>query len=59
MHFEIYKSIGGEWRWRLVAANNRIIANGGEGYKNRQDAESAIRLVRSSGGDDVPIRPAP
>ena len=40
MRFEIYqdKSKDREWRWRLLAGNNKdIIADSGEGYANRTD----------------------
>lgn len=30
--FQIYQDKVGEWRWRLVAGNGRIVADGGEGY---------------------------
>lgn len=43
MRFELYKS-GAEWRWRLRAGNNEIIAHG-ESYKNRQDCVHAVNLV--------------
>ena len=43
MEFQLYKS-GGEWRWRLRANNNEVIASG-ESYKNRQDAINAVNLV--------------
>jgi uncharacterized protein YegP (UPF0339 family) len=44
MHFELYAS-GGQYRWRLRAANSRIIADSGESYWNKQDCLSAISLV--------------
>jgi uncharacterized protein YegP (UPF0339 family) len=37
-----------QWRWRLRAANGRIIAESGEGYHNRADCEAAIALVKGS-----------
>ena len=40
--FEIYADAAGEWRWRLVAANNRIIADSAEGYKNKRNADEAV-----------------
>jgi len=46
--FEIYKDASGEFRWRLRAKNGRIIANSGDGYKNRADAEHAIGLVKNA-----------
>jgi uncharacterized protein YegP (UPF0339 family) len=54
VYYEIYKDNTGEWRWRLVAANNRIIATSGEGYANRNDCISAIELVKTS--QDAPVK---
>ena len=48
MRFIIYRDAGGEWRWRLRASNNKIIATSGEGYINRVDCEGAINLVKSA-----------
>lgn len=49
MRYELYRSRWGrQWRWRLRAANNRIIAVSGEGYHNKADAERAIELVQAS-----------
>lgn len=48
MRYEIYKDTIGQWRWRFVAANNKIIASG-EGYYNKQDCLHAIQLVSTSG----------
>ncbi len=47
MKFSIYKDKAGEWRWRLQAASNEIIASG-EGYKNKSDCLHAIDLVKES-----------
>src|SRR5690349_1561731 len=46
MRFEVYVS-GGQYRWRLIAANHRTIADSGEGYVHRQDCADGIRMVRS------------
>lgn len=61
LRFEIYKEASGasqgllaipaQWRWRLRAANNRIIANSGEGYYNKEDCIHAINLVKSTTGN--------
>ena len=56
MYFNIYKDAVGQWRWRLYAANNKIIANSREGYFNKADCLSAIALVKSS--TSVPFREA-
>ena len=53
MTYYIYRDQSGYWRWRLVAANNRIIANSGEGYHNKSDCLHAINLVKSSGSAPV------
>ncbi|NKE34308.1 DUF1508 domain-containing protein [Natronococcus sp. JC468] len=43
--FEIYRDRADEWRWRLVHWNGNIIADGGEGYASRSNAERAARGV--------------
>lgn len=48
MAYYIYKDQAGYWRWRLRAANNRTIADSGEGYHNKSDCQSAIDLVKGS-----------
>ena len=40
--FEIYRDVRGLWRWRLVARNGRIVANGGEGYSSKGNVNRAI-----------------
>lgn len=52
--FRVYKDASGEWRWQLTAANNRIIADSGEGYQNKQDCLAAIELVKNS--KDAPVK---
>jgi uncharacterized protein YegP (UPF0339 family) len=42
---EVYEgrpSKAGRWRWRLRAANGRIVANGGEAFHDRWNAERAV-----------------
>lgn len=51
MKLEFYKDKNGEYRWRLRAANNRIVADGGEGYKNEEDCREGWRLVASAGDE--------
>jgi uncharacterized protein YegP (UPF0339 family) len=53
LHYLIYRDVNSQWRWRLVAANNRIIANSGEGYWNQADCQAAIRLVQNSGAAPI------
>ncbi|ELZ06223.1 hypothetical protein C482_00335 [Natrialba chahannaoensis JCM 10990] len=44
--FEVYQDRADEWRWRLVHWNGNIIADSGEGYTSRANAERAVRGVR-------------
>jgi uncharacterized protein YegP (UPF0339 family) len=48
MVYHVYKDANGHYRWYLMAANNRKIANSGEGYYNRADCVGAINLVKGS-----------
>ena len=48
MHYLIYQDTAYQWRWTLIAANGRKIANGGEGYYNKADCLAAIDLVKGS-----------
>jgi uncharacterized protein len=49
--FYMYKDSQGQWRWILEAANNKKIANSGEGYHNEQDCRRAIQLVMETNSD--------
>lgn len=44
--FDVYPDQSGEWRWRLLAPNGRIIADSGEGYSSRSNAMRAVSTVR-------------
>lgn len=59
MYFEVYQQagqslLGGQWRWRLKAANHQIIAQG-ESYHNQQDCLAAIGLVMDT-NSTTPVR---
>jgi uncharacterized protein YegP (UPF0339 family) len=43
--FVIYPAKDG-FRWRLLAANNRLIAESGEAYTRERDAERAVKAVK-------------
>jgi uncharacterized protein YegP (UPF0339 family) len=43
--FEVYKDKAGEFRWRLQAANNEVVATG-EGYKSKASCLHGIDVVR-------------
>lgn len=48
MYYRVYIDLVGHYRWKLVSANNRIIAESAERYWNRLDCEAGIKLVKSS-----------
>jgi uncharacterized protein YegP (UPF0339 family) len=50
--FEVYQDNAGEWRWRLVHRNGNILADSGEGYTRRNDANRAVERIRT-GIDDL------
>ncbi len=47
MKFQIFRTRALQWRWRLRAANNKIIANSGEAYWNKKDCLACVALVQS------------
>ena len=53
---ETYKAKDG-WRWRMLAENGRIIADGGEAYTRRHGLGRAVkRLVARLSGGKVIVR---
>ncbi len=44
--YEVYKDRAGEYRWRLQAANNKIVADSSEGYTTKANCLAAIEVVR-------------
>ena len=42
---ELKKDNRREWRWRYKASNGQILADSGEGYRNKQDALDAMERV--------------
>lgn len=53
MRYVLYTDSTGLYRWHLLAANNRKIADSGESYYNRSDCLSAINLVKASASAPV------
>lgn len=47
MTYYYFKDQKGEWRWHLKAANGRIIADSGEGYKSEQECLADIDRVKA------------
>jgi uncharacterized protein YegP (UPF0339 family) len=49
--FEMYKDNGGDFRWRLKAANGQIIGTSGQGYKAKADCKHAIEVIQKGAAD--------
>jgi len=45
--FEIYKDKRGEFRWKLLAGNNQVIATG-EGYSSKDGCKKGIDSVKKN-----------
>ncbi|SDQ24725.1 amphi-Trp domain-containing protein [Natronobacterium texcoconense] len=54
--FEVYQDRADEWRWRLVHWNGNIVADSGEGYASRGNAERAVRGVMRAVPDATVVR---
>jgi len=48
MVFEIYIDQANQWRWRILAGNNRIIGDSGEGYIHRSDCEAMVEWIKKN-----------
>ena len=46
--FELYRDRAGEYRWRLRHQNGNIIADSGEGYSSRANAENGVQSVKEN-----------
>jgi uncharacterized protein YegP (UPF0339 family) len=53
MAYYMYRDSQNQWRWRFVAANNRVIAVSSEAYHNETDCRWSINLIKGSGGAPV------
>ena len=42
MRVEVYRDRAGTWRWRLKAANGRIVMESGEGYSAKRKVMDAV-----------------
>lgn len=43
---DIYRDTRGQWRWRLRAANGRVVADSAEGYAERRGVDRAVEVLR-------------
>lgn len=49
--FEFYQDSANEWRWRLKDENDHIVADSGEGYKDKADCKKGSELFTTLGVD--------
>ncbi|WP_165229345.1 YegP family protein [Aquisphaera insulae] len=45
--FTIFKDAKGEFRWRLLAKNGKIVADSGEGYKTKVSCKRGIEILKT------------
>ena len=48
MRYVVFRNLVGQWQWRLVSPNRRIIAESAERYWEKVDCKAGINLVKSS-----------
>ncbi|WP_435015740.1 YegP family protein [Tundrisphaera sp. TA3] len=46
--FVIFKDDQGEFRWRFLAANHKVIAVASESYVSKSDCEHGIELIKKN-----------
>jgi uncharacterized protein YegP (UPF0339 family) len=58
MKLNVYKGGDGDWYWRLVSRNGRVLADGAEGYTRKASAERAAASFRNSMQSDqeIPVK---
>lgn len=49
MKIHPYQDLRGEWRWRLVSSNGRIMADSSEGYATADNLERALIALHDGG----------
>ena len=47
MKFEIFEGRNKKWYWRLIAANGKIVADGGQGYSTSQNTRRAVIKLKT------------
>ncbi len=53
MAYYMYQDAAGYWRWRLKAANGKIVADSGEGYVTKDSCRAGIAIVKASSAAPV------
>lgn len=57
-YFEVYRDAKREFRWRFWAPNTKIMADSGEGYKNKADCIAGINTLCREAKGGVTIETA-
>lgn len=52
-YYNLHKDGLGQWRWRYVSSNGRVIAVSSESYINKADAQNGINIMKRSA--NVPV----
>lgn len=53
-YYKLYRDSTYQWRWRFVAGSNgKTIADSGESYVSKSDAQHGIALMKASGNSPV------
>lgn len=42
---DLYRDTEGKWRWRYVSGTGRVLADSGQGYRNKADAVRGLEIV--------------
>jgi uncharacterized protein YegP (UPF0339 family) len=51
IRFEVYPDASGQYRWRMVDGNNRIVGNGGESFTSKTAAKKATENIMADLAD--------
>jgi uncharacterized protein YegP (UPF0339 family) len=53
---EVYRDLAGEYRWRIIAGNGRIVATSGEAFDSKSNAKRAAVNVAERIGENPEIQ---
>jgi uncharacterized protein len=51
--FETYEDAKGGYRWRLKAANGKVVAVSSQGYKRKADAERGVEILKEAAKSEI------
>lgn len=53
MYYHLYQDRIGDWRWHYKSSNGRVIADSGEGYRNKSDCLRGIQIMQGSANHPI------